>query len=113
MFISIPDVETLASVYMPFINNGGLFIPGSVSLDLGDHVFLLLRLIDDKKVWPVCASVTWCLPDSNQGNRKGGAGVGFSDRDNRLKERIEDLLAKRIGQDRKAAGITTHSWMGC
>ena len=39
----------LYAAYMPFIKNGGLFIPTNKSYKLGDEVFMLLNLMDERK----------------------------------------------------------------
>ena len=40
--ISIKDLAVLFSAYMPFIENGGLFIPSRKPYEIGDEVFILL-----------------------------------------------------------------------
>ena len=41
--ISIKEVGVLYSAYMPFLENGGLFIPTRKQYELGDEVFVLLN----------------------------------------------------------------------
>ncbi len=43
--ISIKDLAVLYSAYMPFIENGGLFIPSRKPYEIGDEVFILLGLM--------------------------------------------------------------------
>ena len=38
--ISIKDLAVLYSAYMPFVENGGLFIPSRKHYDIGDEVFI-------------------------------------------------------------------------
>ena len=44
--LNIKDKSALFSAYMPFVKNGGLFIPTSKEYRLGDEVFILLTLMD-------------------------------------------------------------------
>ena len=43
------DKSALYASYMPFVRNGGLFIPTSKAYKLGDEVFMLLTLMEDKE----------------------------------------------------------------
>lgn len=41
--LTIKDKSVLYAAYMPFIRNGGLFIPTNKNYKLGDEVFMLLN----------------------------------------------------------------------
>ena len=43
--LTIKDKSALYLAYMPYVINGGLFIPTNSSYRLGDEVFMLLNLI--------------------------------------------------------------------
>ena len=45
--LTIRDKAVLYAAYMPFVQNGGLFIPTNKSYSLGDEVFMLLSLMDE------------------------------------------------------------------
>ncbi len=45
--LAIKDKAVLYAAYMPYIHNGGLFIPTNKEYDLGDEVFMLLNLLDE------------------------------------------------------------------
>ena len=51
--LAIRDKSALYASYMPFIKNGGLFIPTTRDSKLGDEVFLLLTLMDSAERLPV------------------------------------------------------------
>ena len=53
--LTIRDKSALYASYMPFIKNGGLFIPTAKPYKLGDEVFMLLTLTDSKEKLPVAA----------------------------------------------------------
>jgi hypothetical protein len=66
---------------MPFVKNGGLFMPTNKPYRLGDDVFMLLSFMDDPEKLPVAGRVVWISPRGAQGNRTAGIGVQFSDID--------------------------------
>ena len=45
--LTIKDKAVLYAAYMPYIRQGGLFIPTQKQYQLGDEVFLLLNLMDE------------------------------------------------------------------
>ena len=76
--LSIKDKSALYAAYMPYVSNGGLFIPTTKSYDLGDEVFMLLSLMDDGERLPVAGKIIWITPQGAQGKRSAGVGVKFS-----------------------------------
>jgi len=99
--LSIKDKSALYAAYMPFIVNGGLFIPTSKQYKLGDEVFMLLTLLDEKDKLPVAGKIIWITPTGSQGNRAAGVGVQFSDQDNgQAQKKIETYLAGALQSDR-------------
>ena len=40
--LTIKDKSALYAAYMPYVKNGGLFIPTNKTYQLGDEVFMLL-----------------------------------------------------------------------
>lgn len=99
--LNIKDKAALYAAYMPFVKNGGLFIPTSKEYQLGDEVFILLTLMDSSERLPVAGKVVWLTPGGAQGKRQQGIGVQFSSQDNGATQRkIETLLAGALGSDR-------------
>ncbi|MDZ7735960.1 MAG: PilZ domain-containing protein [Gammaproteobacteria bacterium] len=99
--LTIRDKSALYAAYMPFIKNGGLFIPTSKSYKLGDEVFMLLTLMDSKEKLPVAGKVVWITPRGSQGNKTAGIGVQFSELDKgATKHKIENQLAGALKSDR-------------
>jgi type IV pilus assembly protein PilZ len=80
--LTIRDKSALYLAYMPFIRNGGLFIPTSSSYRIGDEVFMLLNIMGEDEKIPVAGRVIWVTPKGAQGKRTAGIGVQFSDQDN-------------------------------
>lgn len=98
--ISIKDPAVLYSAYMPFIENGGLFIPTRKPYDIGDEVFILLGLMEESERIPLACTVVWLTPQGAQGGRAQGIGVRFNDKDNPAKPRIEKYLTGMLNSDR-------------
>lgn len=98
---SITDRGALYSSYMSFTNNGGVFIPSARQYDLGDEVFLLLKLMDDVTPLPVKGSVVWITPAGAQGNKTPGIGVQFQDDDTgKVRSDIEHHLGATVQGER-------------
>ncbi|MBM7333826.1 MAG: PilZ domain-containing protein [Alcanivorax sp.] len=98
--LSIKDKAALYSAYMPFITNGGLFIPTDKDYQLGEEIFLLLNVMDEPDKIPVAGKVVWITPQGAQGNRTAGIGVQFSDQDDTARRTIENHLAGALQSDR-------------
>jgi type IV pilus assembly protein PilZ len=97
----IKDKNALYAAFMPFVKNGGLFIPTSKHYQIGDEIFLLLRLLDEPERIPVAGKVVWVTPPGAEGNRAVGVGIQFSEQDNGVARRkIEEYLAGMLTSDR-------------
>ncbi|MFK8022023.1 MAG: PilZ domain-containing protein [Pseudomonadales bacterium] len=98
--LTIKDKAVLYAAYMPFLDNGGLFIPTGKSYSLGDEVFMLLNLMEEAEKIPVAGKVVWLTPKGAQGNRAAGIGVQFSNMDDTASKKIETYLAGSLESDR-------------
>ena len=99
--LTIKDKSALYVAYMPFIKNGGLFIPTSKPYRLGDEVFILLTLMDQAERLPVAGRIVWVTPRGAQNKRAAGIGVQFSEQDGgQTQKKIESYLAGALGADR-------------
>ena len=99
--LSIKDKVSLYASYMPFVKNGGLFIPTNKAYSLGDEVFMLLTLMEDGDRLPVAGKIIWMTPQGAQGNRARGIGVQFAPQDKgQTRSKIETHLAGAMKADR-------------
>jgi len=100
--LAIKDKGALYNAYMPYVRGGGLFVPTSKRYNIGDEVFLLLTLMDDKDRLPVAGKVVWITPAGSQGNRTAGIGVQFNDSADgeAARTKIESILAGILNSDR-------------
>jgi type IV pilus assembly protein PilZ len=98
--LTIKDKAVLYAAYMPFVTNGGLFVPTNKSYEIGDEVFMLLTLMDEPEKIPIAGKVVWVTPKGAQGNRTAGIGVQFSEQDAAANSKIQDHLAGTLSSDR-------------
>lgn len=99
--LTIKDKNALYAAYMPFVQNGGLFIPTEKQYQLGDEVFMLLTLMEETERLPVAGKIVWITPKGAEGNRTAGIGVQFSDQDGGMaRNKIETYLAGSLQSDR-------------
>lgn len=98
--LTIKDKAVLYSAYMPYLHNGGLFVPTNKPYNVGDEVFMLLSLMDEPEKIPIAGKVVWVTPKGAQGNRTAGIGVQFSEQDAAANAKIENHLAGSLNSDR-------------
>ncbi len=68
--LAIKEKAALYAAYMPFLRNGGIFVPTNRPYQLGDEVYLILTLMDDPTKLPVAGKVVWISP-AGAGGRPG------------------------------------------
>jgi type IV pilus assembly protein PilZ len=98
--LSIKDVANLHAAYMPYVENGGLFIPTKKKYSMGDEIFVLLTLIDEADKIPISGKVIWLTPSGAQGNRSAGIGVQFAENEANVVNVIEKYLVGMLQSDR-------------
>lgn len=99
--LTIKDKSALYAAYMPFVKNGGLFIPTNKQYNIGDEVFMLLTLMDEAEKLPVAGKIVWITPKGAQGNKARGIGVQFIEQDKGVtRGKIETHLAGTLDSDR-------------
>ena len=97
---NIPDKDTLYKSYMPFVKNGGLFIPGHTHIPMGKEIFLTLTLMGNPERLAVAAKVVWITPQGAQGGKVAGIGVQFGRMDQgRTRQQIETYLAGALEKE--------------
>ncbi len=99
--LTIKDKHALYAAYMPYLKNGGIFVPSNKPYKIGAEVFMLLTLMDSKEKIPVAGQVVWVTPQGAQGNRAAGIGIQFSDKDSgTARNKIEILLGGALKSGR-------------
>jgi len=101
VLFTITDRGALYSSYMPFVKNGGVFVPTARAYEIGDEVHVLLQMMDDPSMHSVKGNVVWVTSAGAQGNKVQGVGVQFDESDNgKTKSDIENILAANLQGDR-------------
>jgi type IV pilus assembly protein PilZ len=98
--LTIRDKAVLYAAYMPFIVDGGLFVPTTKTYQVGDEVFMLLTLMEEPEKLPIAGKVVWITPRGAQSNRAAGIGVQFIGGDGVANKKIESYLAGILESDK-------------
>ena len=99
--LTIKEKAVLYAAYMPFLDNGGIFVPTNKRYSIGDEVFMLLTLMDEPEKIPIAGRVVWITPPGAQGNRQAGVGVQFSEQDATANAKIEIHLGGALSSERQ------------
>ncbi len=98
--LNLQGAAELHKHYMPFIQNGGLFLKTNKSYQLGEEVFVLLTLDEDERM-PVTGKVIWVTPKGAQGSKSQGIGIQLAQNAdmNNIRKKIDTILAPYGGED--------------
>jgi type IV pilus assembly protein PilZ len=104
--LAIKEKSALYAAYMPFLENGGLFVPTSRPAQLGDDLYLILTLMDDPAKLAVPGKVVWITPAGTTG-RPQGIGIQFSKTEASIlaRAKMEDLLGPTLKSPRPSNTI--------
>jgi type IV pilus assembly protein PilZ len=105
--VNLVDKTITASLYMPFIKGGGVFVETDRQYSLGDPVFLLLTVGDDGKRFPVNGKVVWVCGENARADRSAGVGVQFpkDDSGESVKSAIEQMIGRIRDSLKKTATL--------
>lgn len=100
--LPIKEKAALYAAYMPFLTNGGIFVPTNKPYKVGDEIYLILTLMDDPTKYPIAGKIAWVTPGGANNNKAQGIGVHFSSDESgqRVKHRIEELLGAALRSSR-------------
>ena len=92
--LAIKEKAALFAAYMPFLKNGGIFVPTNKNYRIGEEIYLILTLLDDPAKYPIAGKVAWITPAGAGNNKSQGIGVHFPDDESgkRIRLRVEDAL---------------------
>ncbi len=107
MQLNIKEKAALYTAYIPFFEEGGIFVPTAREYKLGDDVYVLLTLPDDPQRYPVAGRVAWVTPARAAGNRTQGVGIQFpkDEKSRQLKHKIEEVLGTALASERPTQTI--------
>lgn len=100
--LNISSRSALYAAFMPYMVNGGLFIPTNKPYEIGDEVFMLLSLMEDPTRIPLSGRVAWITPANAQNGKIQGIGVHFNadDAGREVRRKIEGLLGSTLTSNR-------------
>lgn len=100
--LAIREKAALYAAYMPFLKNGGIFVPTQKAYRIGDEIYLILTLMDDGTKYPIAGKVVWITPAGAHNNKAQGIGVHFPDDETgqRTRARIEEILGAALRSSR-------------
>ncbi|HXA46683.1 MAG TPA: PilZ domain-containing protein, partial [Burkholderiaceae bacterium] len=100
--LPIKEKAALYAAYMPFLANGGIFVPTTKPYKIGDEIYLILTLMDDVAKYPIAGKIAWITPAGANNSKAQGIGVHFSGDESgrRVKQRIEEILGAALGSSR-------------
>jgi len=100
--LAIKEKAALYAAYMPFLKNGGIFVPTNKPYKIGDEIYLILALMDDPNKYPIAGTVAWITPSGANNNKAQGIGVHFPADESglRAKTRIEEILGAALRSSR-------------
>lgn len=100
--LSIKEKAALYAAYMPYLKNGGIFVPTNRPYNIGDEVYLILTLLEDPTRIPVAGKVVWISPSGGGASKTPGVGVHFPSDESGVaaRKRIEDALGSALRSSR-------------
>lgn len=101
--LSIKEKSALLAAYMPFLENGGLFVPTQKPAQLGDELYVVLTLMDETTKTAVPGRVAWITPAGTTG-RPQGIGIHFNK--GNASEVARDKIEKLLGSALKSVSAT-------
>lgn len=95
--INFDTVDNLYASYLPFIQNGAIFIPSAQQKMLGEQVFVAITLPNSSERMPLTGKVVW-INHRIQGQRPAGFAIqlGKDEAGLRIKNEIERLLVAKL-----------------
>lgn len=101
MALQLKEKTALYNCYMPFLENGGLFVPTDDVFSLGDDILLALEIGNHPKRF-LPTQVAWINPARTSANRPKGIGLAFSTHESCLQTKalIENELGSALRSDR-------------
>ncbi|CAH9018431.1 PilZ domain-containing protein [Candidatus Nitrosacidococcus sp. I8] len=97
--LTIRDIDALYQAYIPFIKNGGLFIPTSKHYKIDDKISIQFTLLNEIEEITLLGKVIWITPESAH-SRTPGVGVQFDSIDDDVCTKIETYLADRLNSEK-------------
>lgn len=104
--LQIKEKGALYAAYLPFVENGGLFVPTQRPAQLGDELYVILSLMDDPTKVAIPGRIAWITPAGTTG-RPQGIGIQFqkTEASDQARAKIEDLIGPALKSSRPSHTI--------
>ncbi|ASK26787.1 PilZ domain-containing protein [Neisseria chenwenguii] len=101
MSLQLKEKVMLYNCYMPFLENGGLFVPSEDVFSLGDEILLAVEIGNHAKRF-LPTKVAFINPARTSAHRPKGVGLAFTDLDIciQTKNLIEAELGNHLRDER-------------
>lgn len=94
---AISDIQTLYQSYLPFVTNGGIFVPSTRQHSLGEDVFVAFTLPQSTERYPLNGKVVWINHKATTLKPAGFAmQFGTDPNSTRIRNEVERLLAGQL-----------------
>lgn len=106
LHLNLPDKEALYDAYMPFAEQGGLFIATNGEFEMAGVVDIQLTLPETTEDFHFSGPIIWITPENAAGRHKPGIGVQLvGEEGQKARDRIETLLAGSLDSDKPTQTI--------
>lgn len=91
------DLVELNLSYMPFISDGGMFVPSDQNFILGEKISLVLHLPGQEEILNIEGKIIWITPKNALHHVVSGVGIQFvGPHASTIKNKIESILDKKV-----------------
>jgi len=99
--LNLQSQDDLYASYMPHIKGGGLFVRTEKNYQLGEEIFIALKLKSSAEKLSVVGKVVWVTPKCAQDGKAAGVGVQFvGENAADIQAKIETLLVGLLNSDK-------------
>lgn len=89
--LTIKNNAELKTAYLPFVNNGAVFVATQDKFQLNETINLDIHLFSAAQTLAISGNVVWITPSFAQGGSIAGVGIQFPNIDTR--DKLEALMA--------------------
>jgi len=104
LLLTLANRAVAYKAYMPFIQDGGIFVPTTIHFKLGDKVEIVIGLKELNKSITVIGSVVWLTPPASR--TREGVGVRFSGSEGVEAQKVIETYLAGMGNKNKTDTYT-------
>jgi len=97
LYLEFVTDRDLYQSYMPFVNNGGLFVRTTEQFELGTDIELQVLLPDSLEPSSIKGKVCWLTPIGVQNGTPAGIGITFLEDPENIRNQIEKSIGRLLG----------------